>query len=47
MVERKVACAVGIHAKSKHYLTRDILLLYHALIEWHLIYAIPVMGFTF
>ena len=43
MVERKVACAVGILAKSKHYIIRDILLqLYHALINCHLIYAIIV-----
>ena len=49
-VERKGACAVGILAKSKHYLSQDILLqLYHALIltECHLIYAILVCGSTF
>ena len=48
IVERKVACAVGILANSKHYLPRDILLqLYHALIDCHLIYAIPAWGSTF
>ena len=48
IIERKVAYAVGILAKSKHYLPRDILLqLYHALIYYHLIYAIPVWGSTF
>ena len=48
IVERKVACAVGILAKSKHYLPQDILMqLYHALIDCHLTYAIPVWGSTF
>ena len=48
IVERKVACAAGIFAKSKHYLPRDILLqLYHALIDCHLIYAITAWGSTF
>ena len=48
IVERKVACAVGILAKSKHYLSRDVQLqLYRALIDCHLIYAIPVLGSTF
>ena len=48
IVKRKVACAVGILAKSKHYLPRDILLqFYHALIDCHLIYAIPAWGSTF
>ena len=43
IAERKVAGAVGILAKSKHYLPQDLLLqLYQALIECHLIYAIPV-----
>ena len=46
IVERKVACVVGILAKSKHYLPRDIpRQLYHALIECHIIYAIRVWGF--
>ena len=48
IVEQKVAWAVGILAKSKHYLSQDIQLqLYHASIECHLIYAIPVWGSTF
>ena len=48
IVKRKVACAVGILAKSKDDLSRDILLqLYHVLIERHLINAIPEWGSTF
>ena len=48
VVEQKVASTAGILAKSKHYRPRDILLqLYHALIECHIIYAIPVWSSTF
>ena len=48
VVERNVACGVGILAESKHYLPRNILLqLYHALIECHIIYPIPVWDSTF
>ena len=48
IVELKAVCAVDILAKLKHYLSRYILLqLYHALIDCHLIYAIPVWGSTF
>ena len=48
IVERQVACAVVILAKSQHYLSRNILLqLYHVLIECHLIYATLVWGSTF
>ena len=48
IVERKIACAVGLLAKSKRYLPRDVLLrLYPALFECHLIYVIPVRGCSF
>ena len=47
IVDRKVACAVGILAKSKHLPQDTLWQLYHVLIECHLINAIPVWGSTF
>ena len=47
-IQRKVACVVGVIAKLKSYFPKRILLkLYHALLHFHLIYALPVWGATY
>ena len=46
-VEREIANAVGILNKLKCYFPRNIFLqFYHVLIYLHLLYAIPIWGFT-
>ena len=46
-VERKIVCAVGILNKLKCYFPKkNFLLLYHAVIFPHLLYAIPLWGCT-
>ena len=48
LVESKVAKAVGILSKLRSQLPKfTLLLLYHALIHPHLIYALPLWGCTF
>ena len=47
-VESKIAKAVGILSKLRSLLPKStLLLLYHALIHPHLIYALPLWGCTF
>ena len=47
-VERKIACAVGILNKLKCSFPKEILLLlYHALIYPHILFAIPIWGSTY